>query len=481
MAINKNIYLSFLNCPKQAYLKVRSPELGAAPSKGDVMVMRQGSEIGKLARTLFDGRLIETPSTEMDRAASETQEAIVEGVECLFEGAFTNGDVSVRADILQREEVGWHLIEVKSSKSVKPEHVLDVAFQVWALGECGLEVARASVMTLSPEFRSGQETSALFVTTDVTEEAKAHAAKVPEGVVRLLNVLAADASPPVVPNRHCFNPDCVFLDVCYRELPDDDATTMPRLTALKITALHELGKRDVRDIPEEMLSARQRLIQGVVCSGAVHVEPGLAEALAEIARPIQFVDFESDSPAIPTVLGVPAYQQVPFQWSMHVLDATGEVSHSEFLHRSSEDPRPEFVRSLAESLLENGTVMYYSRFEVTMLKSLAAQGVEGAEAVLAIFEERGRDLMKIVEGFVYHPGFMGQTSIKRVLPSLVPNLGYDDLGIQDGSSAAAEYRRMLSEGTVQHEKEEIAGSLLRYCERDTLAMLKIFEALVSLG
>jgi hypothetical protein len=64
---------------------------------------------------------------------------------------------------------------------------------------------------------------------------------------------------------------------------------------------------------------------------------------------------------------------------------------------------------------------------------------------------------------------------------LVPSGGYRDLNVKDGDHAAAEYKRMISVATTATEKERIANDLLAYCERDTLAMLEVFQALRDLS
>ncbi len=69
----------------------------------------------------------------------------------------------------------------------------------------------------------------------------------------------------------------------------------------------------------------------------------------------------------------------------------------------------------------------------------------------------------------------GSTSIKKVLPVVCPHLDYSDLDVQDGSAAMEAWERMLN--AEPEEAERIAGSLLRYCDRDTFAMVEIYRLL----
>jgi hypothetical protein len=153
----------------------------------------------------------------------------------------------------------------------------------------------------------------------------------------------------------------------------------------------------------------------------------------------------------------------------------------EFLHRDRTDPRPEFARTLWEAIRDAGTVCYYSSYEKSILKALAASGVPFADKSLKKLDTAGLDLEKVVKEHVYLPEFYGRTSIKKVYPALVPSAGYSDLQIQDGDMAAVEFRRMLSPATTPEEAGKIARALLDYCGRDTLAMVEVFEALSRLA
>jgi hypothetical protein len=82
-----------------------------------------------------------------------------------------------------------------------------------------------------------------------------------------------------------------------------------------------------------------------------------------------------------------------------------------------------------------------------------------------------------VKANYYHPGFAGSYSIKAVLPSLVPALAYDDLEIQEGTMASVQFARMAFGDADLSEKARIKAALLKYCERDTLAMVELRRTL----
>jgi hypothetical protein len=93
------------------------------------------------------------------------------------------------------------------------------------------------------------------------------------------------------------------------------------------------------------------------------------------------------------------------------------------------------------------------------------------------------DLLPIVREHVYHPAFGGSFSLKRVLPALVPGLGYDDLAIGEGALASVALERLLWGGdAVGHaERIQLRADLMGYCARDTLGLARLLDRLRSLA
>jgi len=78
----------------------------------------------------------------------------------------------------------------------------------------------------------------------------------------------------------------------------------------------------------------------------------------------------------------------------------------------------------------------------------------------------------------YLPVMKGSYSIKEVLPALVPELTYSSLEIGNGGDASTAFYNL------QYEKDESVvkktrESLLKYCEMDTMAMVRILEKLLN--
>ena len=123
--------------------------------------------------------------------------------------------------------------------------------------------------------------------------------------------------------------------------------------------------------------------------------------------------------------------------------------------------------------------MAYSGYEQATLRRLAMVFPE-FEAALSALRDRTFDLLKLMRENYYHPRFHGSFSIKSVLPALVPEMSYGDLEIQHGLIAAIDFLRMVAAETEKVEKDQIRQALLAYCQRDTEAMVRVFDILWSL-
>ena len=234
----------------------------------------------------------------------------------------------------------------------------------------------------------------------------------------------------------------------------------------------------IEDVPPFFpgLTAHQREVCELVRSGVPRIDPAAARLLGGLVWPVHFLDFETMMPALPLYTGTRPYQQVPFQWSDHVLHADGSVVHHEFLHAEAGDPRRAFAASLLRTLGRQGSVVVYSPFEGARLRELAEAFPELAEPIAGV-RRRLFDLEKVVRGSVHHPACLGRTSIKAVLPALVDGLSYDELGIHEGGTASLRFQRFAEGAWTDEERERLFADLRAYCATDTLAMLELYRVL----
>ena len=183
---------------------------------------------------------------------------------------------------------------------------------------------------------------------------------------------------------------------------------------------------------------------------------------------------------VPYFDGHRPYQQVPSQYSLHILDSPdAELRQKEYLHRENTDPSLPIAQHLVEDVGTNGSIITWNAgFEKSCNVTLGKLNPEFADAMEAI-NERIVDLMipfKPKNGWYSDPRFEGSASIKYVLPVVVPSLSYKELDIQNGGSAQSLWMQAVLDGT-RDDKEKILDDLLKYCGLDTLAMVEIYNVL----
>lgn len=431
----------------------------------------------ELARKCYpSGVLID--AADSAAAIAETRKAIASGATVIFEAAFGTSDVLARADIIEKTPAGLHLMEVKSSGEVKKEHLPDIAFQLHAAEQAGFHVTAASVMLMNKECtkRTGGD---LFKSEDITDDALTLKSEIKQTVAALKAVLREQKEPSAPIGAHCAaDSGCEFKDYCWRELPKHSVCTIPRLRWEKKEALLEQGIIELGDIPADVpLNERQRAYVKAVLSGEPQIDnKAIKERLAELTYPIYFFDIETDASAIPAYDGIHPHQKCSFQFSCHVLHDDSNLEHREFLHTDNSDPRPAFIEALLSTVGDTGSVVvYHAGFEGPELTKLASAFPQYSARLQSIVS-RLWDEEEIFLKYYTHPDFGGRTSIKVVLPVLVPELSYKGLGIQDGDNASAAWNRMVK-CDDQLEKDRIAADLREYCKLDTRAMVEIYRHL----
>ena len=438
--LSKSRFQNGLQCLKRLYLESYHQELADPIDPGLQARFDTGTTVGEVARLRFpNGRLIEETHLEHDQAVETTQTLLNDAsIPALYEPAFTFHSIRTRIDVLSRNGLrDFDLVEVKSSTKLKPEHITDVAIQVYAVEGSGIPINGAYLMHLNNayEYQGGEhDIEQLFTLQDVTDRARSFIEKrVPDDLSRMWSTLELGNPPDIATGRHCTSPyRCSFYGHCHQDEPRSN--------------------------------------------GQSFVSPSLQSRLEEITFPAGFLDFETVSPAIPLYPGTRPYQPIPFQWSLHILDSSGGLTHDSFLNDDAEDPRERFIITLLEAIPSDGAIVTYSSYEKTILNGLAYAFPLYRNRLFALCD-RIVDLLKLIRENYYHPDFNGSYSLKSVAPTLVPNLDYTDMDIQDGTAASMAYTRMIAEETPESEKTEIKEALLTYCAQDTEAMVGVYEAL----
>jgi Domain of unknown function(DUF2779) len=482
--LSKSRYVAGVQCLKRLYWQVHEPELAAEPDAATEAIIEQGREVGLLARQLFLGGVEVGSDGGLDQAIRATRELVANPeVPAIFEGTFENCGILVRVDLLQRRrDHRWRLIEVKSTTSLKQEHLDDVGIQSRVVSRSGLDLASVNLAHVNRDyvFDGGSiDPRKFFKIRNLTRRIARLQPKLTFQLRAEFTVLNMPNAPDLPPGPHCTDPvTCEFYDQCNPPRPDDHVGYLPRIQASAVEQLAEVGIESIWDIPDDfLLNERQRRAATCVQTGKPWFSPELAEQLGGLKYPLHFMDFETVNPAIPRFAGMRPYDQLPFQWSVHLQREPGaEPQHFEFLAKDTTDPQREFIASLCSALGNSGSIVVYSAFESQRLSELAAWLPEFAGRIKKI-QRRLWDLLPVVRNHVYHPRFAGSFSIKKVLPALVPGMTYEGMEVADGTDAGLAWESLIRGGMDQSERERTRKALLEYCGLDTLALVKLLDKL----
>lgn len=476
--LDKRVLLAGRRCHPYGWHVQHAPQ--EPPGPGLQWRFHYGAEIGARAReALGAGRQL--PAAPLDVALGATEDAVRRGEDALlFEASFRWRDLVARADALRRSDGGWTVIEVKSGKStddgsVKDEYLDDVSYTVCVAQHAGLRIDGVAMVLVNRDFRLGGA-EPLLTEVDVTEAAMQRADEMAVDAQEIAATVQAEARPAPRLNFKCraceiFDTECLGAGV------PDPLFALPRLSEKRFEELSRYER--VSQIPAgAKLTATQERIADVIRSGQPIREDGL-RVLDDISWPARYLDFEAVMPCVPWFEGRPPYDAVPFQYSVDLLpvpDAAPE--HREYLAPTTGDWRRELTERLLQDLGTAGSIVVYSSYEKTRLTALAELFPDLQTRLQAVIA-RLFDLERVFKDGYCHPGFAGSTSIKKVLPVMVDGLRYDKLGVGNGEDAAGVFALMRVGAYPAAEHDAWRRMLLDYCGLDTLAMVRLHQALLN--
>jgi len=478
--LSKSRLTGFLQCPKRLWLEVHRQDLKPPVDPATQALFDTGHAVGAIAQQLYDpnrtGTFIDG-SGGMTAALAETAALVASGLKGpVFEATVERDGLLIRADVIEPAAGGRgvRLVEVKSSTSVKPEHVTDCAIQAWVLGASPLKPASVALARIDNTFvyAGDGNYAGLLAEEDLTAKVAPLLPEVPHWLAAA-QATVEGPEPDVTIGSRCKSPyECPFMGHCWPKV-EHPLTSLPRL-GKRLDALVAGGYQDVRDLPETALfSADARRVWRAARSGQPEFRPpGPAERLPA-GFPRYYLDFETVGPGIPLWPGSRPFQSVPFQWSLHVETEPGQLEHREFLDLSGSHPARGVAAALVAAAGTSGPVFTYSSYERQCLNTLAACCPDLADELRAI-AARLFDLLPVMQACWYHPAMQGSWSIKAVLPTVAPDLDYGTLeGVQDGIAAQGAWFRAVDPATPAPEREVLRAQLLRYCGYDTLAMVRV--------
>jgi hypothetical protein len=469
MQLSKTDFIQYLNCPKSLWILKREPEKYPHGEFSAFLkkLVREGYEVENLARQFLTQETGRNVKFQVEYRTNDGLYARVDAVEVTSEGKTI-------------------LFEVKSSTDVDRgdgrSHIKDACFQKVCAERSGQKIDGVYLVHLNGHYIRGNDLdlSSLLVFHDISNDVSSIENETTSEIDAALKFLANDLDKS---GCSCINKSrsnhCDTFYIFNPHVPRPSIFSIPRINEIKRTELLSAGITDLKGIPDTFsLSDKQQLLVQAAKCNAPQINLGRIKAfLSSLVFPLHFFDYETFSPAIPKIMGTKPWQHIPVQYSVHILDEKGSLTHHEFLARELCPPL-ELIEQMERHFQPTGTVLsWHASFESTRNREMAKAFPAKADFLNDV-NERMVDLEKVFINDYIDVKFEGYSSIKKVLPVICPNLNYKDLEVQEGGSAMEAWERMVS--SQQAEADKIAQALLQYCERDTYAMVEIYRFLNQL-
>lgn len=494
MKLSKTNFLIYRECAHNAWIKIHEPEVYRATplSAFDQNVIDTGNEVDLLARDLFPGGI----TIERGDAAG-TAGLVATSAPVLYQPVFETDHFTMACDILVWSERSgsYDLYEVKSStsggdKKAKDElYAYDIAFQAAVLRANGVPLGTLNLVRLNSDYRRGEglDIEALFTREDFTERAESIRDVIALEMDTAYDVLSS-ATPPPAPCG-CMtkgrSAHCTTFAVTNPGVPAYSVHDITRIGASKRKLAELIGENILRieDVPDDFpLSEAQRnqVTAAKTRRPAVDRE-AIGAFLASLSSPVAFLDYETYPAAVPRFAGYRPFDHIPFQFSLDVVASPGaELVHHEFLHMGADNPDLSLLAALKQAMPAAGSIVVWNQtFERGINDALGERHGDFADW-LADLDQRIVDLMDVFSAQAYvHPDFRGRTSIKSVLPVLVPAFSYKSLAIQEGATATTRWNDAVTGKVDAAAADRIRADLLAYCGLDTRAMVEIWRVLLG--
>ncbi len=483
--LSKSTFLRGVQCDKSLYLYKHYYELKDEISPEKQAIFSRGTNVGLLAQQLFPGGIDASPESPFKYAESveKTRQLLEKGQKVIYEAAFVYDEVLVALDILVNQDGKWYAFEVKSSTRITDTYRLDAALQYWVITNCGIDLEDISIVNIDTKYiKNGEvEVKKLFTKTSVLKDVKKHQSFIEGKIPNLKKMISQPSVPNVKIGPQCFSPyECDFMGHCWKNISKDSIFELGGMNKIDQFKMYEKGIERINEVPANYpLRQNQRIQVDQFNKQEVLVDRSeLKKFLNGLEYPLSFFDVETFMPAVPVYDGTRPYENLPFQYSLHVKEQKEAFSkHFEFLAEAGIDPRKSFIENFLKQVEKEGDILVYNQaFETSILKNLARLFPEYKQEMAQVLS-RIKDLMLPFKNrWYYHPEMKGSFSIKGVLPALVPELSYEELGIGSGSIAMSSFEQLQSETDI-FKIAEIRQHLLDYCKMDTFAMVKILEVL----
>ncbi|MDP2704791.1 MAG: DUF2779 domain-containing protein [bacterium] len=496
MVISKSEFMMFLKHPAWLWLKKFDKSKIPIPDEDLQARFDEGTLFEEYAEKLFPNAVKlgyknggEFSGNKYYALPELTKAEIEKGTKVVMQGRLEVSDITSIFDVLEKVgENTFDLYEIKSSTSVKPEHIPDLAFQTIVLEKAGLSIRNMYVLHVNNEYvKDGDiDPAKIAKKTEVTGDVRASIPETLDNIEKAFAVLSKKEMPDISPRylkQGSLEEWLEILNMVKGDLPRYSIYKLSRITPQKIGMLEDMGIELISDIPLDFeLSESQERQVMATRSGEQEIDKEeVREFLSSFEFPLYFFDYESMTGVIPVFDGTRPYQQVPFQYSLHIQNEPGgSLTHKEYLHTENSNPVLPLLKQMREDFGSRGSVISWSkRFEMKRNEEMALMHPEFAPFLNDINDRMADLMVPFSKGWFVDKDFFGSASLKAVLPVLAPELSYKELEVSHGGMAQRVWMETVLKSRNSETKNEIMGNLRKYCTLDTYAMYAVYKRLLE--
>lgn len=483
MNLSKSKYCNAVQCKKILWLDKYKREV--KEQIDNETVLENGTSVGELAKRLFGDYLDIEFSSDLNKMVEDTKIALRNDKVIITEASFVFNNNFCSVDILKKDGDNYEMYEVKSSTHVSDIYLDDISYQYYVLTSLGLNVTKAAIVYINSGYvRQGElELNKLFKIRDLTDVVIAKKEEVEKNINELDIFMKSKEEPEVDLGSQCFSPyDCPFFKYCSRHLPEKNVFNIKGLYLNKKVEYYKRGIISYKDLMNSNISGKYKEVIDFELNNRedkVNKEE-IKKFLKTLYYPIYYLDFESYQESVPSYDGISPYMQIPFQYSLHIENKDGKLTHEEFLADGGIDPRRSLAEKLVKDIPRDSCVLAYNMtFEKRVIKYLASLYDDLSEHLMNIHDNIKDLMIPFQNRSYYSKNMQGSYSIKYVLPSLYPDdpsLDYHNLEmVHNGSEASDSYFKLST--LSGNELKELRDNMLKYCGLDTYAMVKVLRKL----
>ncbi|MDA1334702.1 MAG: DUF2779 domain-containing protein [bacterium] len=492
MVISKSEYMMFLKHPAWIWLKKHDKSKLPEPDANLQAIFDAGNLFESYAEKLFPDavRIGFNNYNEYLSLPKRTEEVLKKGAKVILQGRFEVDGITCIIDVLKIVGDGvFDLYEIKGSTSAKVEHEHDLAFQTVVLEDSGLKIRNISVIHINSEYKRDGDIviEDLTSTTDITDKVRSRIDATRENIKEAHKVIDSSKMPDPSPRYIGMSGLTEWMHIYYALKGESETYSIYNLQSPRpkiIGELEDLGITLLSEIPDDikLTEKQQRQVDAVKEDKRTIDKKKIANFLDGFEYPLYFFDYETLSDVVPPFDGIRPYQQVPFQYSLHIQKKPGdELKHKEYLHTKNTHPGSDVIKHLKKDIGKKGSIIvWYESFEKSCNTALGEMFPDEKDFMASV-NDRIVDLMiPFSKGWFVDKDFFGSASIKKVLPALIPALSHKDLSISDGGTAQRIWMDTILRGHNKKDKKKLMDDLLEYCKLDTLAMVEILNFLWEL-